>query len=376
MIASSRISSIESYRNCEEDMVEIGKICQAFRFVYRCSSVVKEESFRQIGRDLLPLLSSVVKKALSTVISGHTYTSNIVKDTSRRKRDDTSQKYTNEDRSESPSESSDSLSTSDTVEKFASNRGRADAATYVLEGALGALRNLSSAPSAEDLMSKHAGFLDLLLKVVRYDMISTDAKANTLNVIVNLAHCYENKKVMIEHSDVLDMFVACASDSDDLIRNAAACGLQNLTAHDKNILTMVKHVGLLQASINLLHDSNNETREFAAGTLQNLSVAKKNAKFLACFDNGAIVKEVLKVIAKDGYPIPRNRSIWMLGNILCAETLFIINLDGILDVLAIAAAKDSLEDTRVQAALIFKSFIMLLIGKGVKKRGAHAPSQS
>ena len=159
------------------------------------------------------------------------------------------------------------------------------------------------------------------------------------------------------------MLVQWARHGEDMIRNAAACGLQNLTAHDENILTIIKHDGIIQASLDLLNDSNYETREFATGTIQNLSVAKKNALPLASFKSGSVVKELLKVITKDKHEIARNRSVWTLGNIMCLGTLFIIKIDGVIDTLAVAAAKDSMEETRIQAAVVLKMCVSLLSKK-------------
>ena len=303
------------------DLVLIGRICKAFRFVYRCSAAIKEESFRAIGLELLPLLSRVVSTCLFAL-------------------------------PERPNDVVRGPSSQMTVDH---------PEIGALEGALGALRNLSSVASAEKLMSNYDGFFDLLLKVENYDNVTIDAKVNCLNVIVNLAHCYENKATMVKNQRLLDMLVKHANHEEDMLRNAAACGLQNITAHDGNILIIIKHDGIIQAVLDLLRDKNFETREFAAGTIQNLSVSKKNSFPLVTFKGGRVVIELLKVISADSHDTVRNRSMWAMSNLICADTLFIIKLDGLVDTLAVAAAKDSIEDTRIQAALILKSCLSLLL---------------
>lgn len=329
-------------RKFHEHHDEIASICRALRFVYRCSANVKDESFKQIGNDLLPLLSTVVEHSGSTDPCKMT----------------------------TPHESAplNTTTVDPTINTTSTSSIRHPEA---LEGSLGALRNLSSAPTAEVLMSRHKGFLTLLLKVVNNQDVSVDAKSNALNVIVNLAHCYENKSSMVECRGLLDTLVECTLNKEDLIRNASTCGLQNLTAHDENILVMVKHKYLLGAVVNLLGDENDETREFAAGTLQNLSVSRKNSVALVAYERGSIVNALLLVMAKDRHVVARNRSTWTLANILCADTLFSIQAHrGLLDTLAVVAAKDTLEDTRIQAALIFKTIVSLLQSKLIQYAAA------
>jgi len=342
-------------RNFHEHHDEIANICRALRFVYRCSANVKNESFKQIGGDLLPLLSKVVEHSGGT---------------------DPCEKFSAAHRNES-AQPNIATTADPTSHAFRPKTISVIRHPEALEGSLGALRNLSSAPAAEVLMSRHNGFLTLLLDVVSNKDISVDAKSNALNVIVNLAHCYENKASMVESRGLLDTLVECTLNKEDLIRNASACGLQNLTAHDENILIMVKHKSLLSAVIKLLGDENDETREFAAGTLQNLSVSRKNSVTLASFERGSVVNALLLVMAKDRHAVARNRSTWTLANILCAETLFSIQAHrGLLDTLAVVAAKDTLEDTRIQAALMFKTVVSLLQSKLIQYAAAFGKQRS
>ena len=338
MIAMVQYNHKRDYRSTILGMKEIKLVCRALRFAYRCSAHVKEESFRQIGNDLMPLLCSVVSLCLDdSLISPNQHKVSKEKD-----------------------KTNNNMQISRIDEQKRATD--IDSGAEALEGALGALRNLSCVPSAENMMSKHPGFLELLLRVENSDT-STDAKVNALNIIVNLAHSYVNKAAMVENNKLLDMLVRCAHHDEDMVRNAAACGLQNLTAHDENILTIIKHEGIIIATLDLLDDDNSETREFAAGTIQNLSVANQNALPLALFNHGRVIRELLKVIAKDKHDVARNRCVWTLGNIICLDTLFIIKISGVIDILAVAAAKDSLEDTRIQAALIFKLSVTLLLKK-------------
>lgn len=347
MIAMAKCNSKHYQSSNKSEIVEVSLVCKALRFTYRCSAIVKDESFRQIGNDLLPLLCSVVTLCLDILVTSPHQN----KDLGRI------------DQTGSIIRPPFDSQSSDEQKRVSGTRIDITLETEALEGALGALRNLSCVPSAELLMSKHVGFLDLLLRVDNDLNISIDAKVNALNVIVNLAHSYVNKVLMVENTKLLDMLVQWARHGEDMIRNAAACGLQNLTAHDENILTIIKHDGIIQASLDLLNDSNYETREFATGTIQNLSVAKKNALPLASFKSGSVVKELLKVITKDKHEIARNRSVWTLGNIMCLGTLFIIKIDGVIDTLAVAAAKDSMEETRIQAAVVLKMCVSLLSKK-------------
>jgi len=304
---------------------EIGLICESLHCVYFCSLEMKETSFREIGKDLVHLLTQVIAQCLEHKIRDETHVPGI------------------------------------------------------MENSLGVLVQVSFVHSAEVEMANRDAFLDQMLQIIHLDQSKSNSnkalinvQASALSVISNLAFRKENQVMMTSYPGLVDALIDCATSGFASLRRPSLGALCHL-AGSGNVeasAQMVQNEKLIRALSNLLVDDNEKTREHAAGTLNNLSVIPQNSLQLVSY--GFLLDALMEVFAnKIGSSTDNSNSVdessWKCAtcafmNLIHGDTALVIaKRRGLLDVLATIAAMDDVLEVRETASHALKIIAMNLV---------------
>uniref|UniRef100_A0A7S2LES5 Vacuolar protein 8 n=1 Tax=Leptocylindrus danicus TaxID=163516 RepID=A0A7S2LES5_9STRA len=302
---------------------EIGIICESLHCVYFCSLEMKETSFREIGKDLVHLLTQVIAQCLEHKIRDETH--------------------------------------------------------GIMENSLGVLVQVSFVHSAEVEMANRDAFLDQMLQIIHLEQSKSNSnkalinvQASALSVISNLAFRKENQVMMTSYPGLVDALIDCATSGFASLRRPSLGALCHL-AGSGNVeasAQMVQNEKLIRALSNLLVDDNEKTREHAAGTLNNLSVIPQNSVQLVGY--GFLLDALMEVFAnKIGSSSDFNNSVdessWKCAtcafmNLVHGDTALVIaKRRGLLDVLATIAAMDDVLEVRETASHALKIIAMNLV---------------
>lgn len=238
-----------------------------------------------------------------------------------------------------------------------------DETNGIMENSLGVLVQVSFVHSAEVEMANRDSFLDQMLEIIHFEGKSAiNVKASALSVVSNLAFRKENQVMMTSYPGLVDALIGCATSGSASLRRPSLGALCHL-AGSGNVeasAQMVKNEKLIRALSNFLVDDNEKSREHAAGTINNLSVIPQNSVQLVSY--GFLLDSLMEIFAQGSYDESWKCATCAFMNLVNGETaLLIARRRGLLDVLSTIAAKDDVAEVRETASHALKIIALNLV---------------
>jgi len=282
-----------------EKNIEI--VCGNLELVHRCSNLQREESFENIGIELINLLLEILDLCLS--------------DSFKRKPNITTRKI---------------------VRIFG---------------------YFAIIYSAHVHMIDNAKFLDGLVKVILFSQ-EPKAQIDAVWTISNLAISNVARVKVLEHPDLLNSLLSISGRRSDM-RSEVAAAFMNLTASPVNQEILVQNHPFLAALMRLLQTGKPESRSRAAGAIRNLASTKKNKRKLVSLDGGIIIDTLISAISNHMDDEKTCcRATGALKNIIChsnAEVL--VRHRGLLAILGAVICDCKYPHAKNSASLALKDFM-------------------
>ena len=274
---------------------EIALTCQTIEMVYRCSVSKLSYSFHRTGKELLPLLLTVMAHCLQRSIEE----SNTAISAQVGEHDDNSPWKT---------------------AILASTKIVAHCATVT---------------TALVSMAQQRGVLSTLKRVAT-SKLSDNARFSALWTLANLAFDADNMVLIACHPGLVDALVDIAyEDASFEARNHAAKAISNLAWRPENKIPLTERPRLLDAMVKLIGSSITKTRRHAARAFRFLSDTPSQNKVRLCkHGDGIILSTLLKRGSKDADRSVRECAATTLSNLVCEETAEMMGAyPGLLDTL-------------------------------------------
>jgi len=275
---------------------DIEGLCSILQLVYCCKDSVRESSFHDIGKEVLPLLLRSLESC------NHAAEEN---------------------------EWCDSLVLN--ISKI--------------------LRAFSRAHSVSLIMVQSRDLLKSLLTLINGER-STQTKIEALSTMKNITfYAEEYRSMILDLSGFLDCLLhVCLYDSDGECRECASAMLRNIAFDNDAKIKMAQNGKLLNVVLKISSDPSSKTKRNAVSIIASLTMLNENNFSFVNHSEGAIVDMLSGLIRIDDDSAIRKRAARALRCLCDDETVeFLINRIGLMITLTNAATNDSCQDVRAEA---------------------------
>lgn len=318
MCQEGKDSIIENVDDSSESEIveEIQQTLTVLEMLYRCTTTQLSNSFEKIGKELLPLLLSMLEDCI----------------------------HKHERRDGPVSITSDQYSKD------------LDPNNVIMTKGTKIMAHLARTTQCLVPLANHRGFLSILRRISVTATLPDKSRFSALWTLGNLGCDADNMIMMANHPGLLDSLLEVADrDSSPEARCHAVKAMMNLAWRPENKTPMSEIPRLLSSMLRmLLYSGIVQARRHAASCLRFLASAPPKTKLrIVLHDNGSILSSVVNAASSDKDRYVRDCATGILSNLSCKETSKVMGEHpGLFDILAKVAVGDGGKASKIAAAAL------------------------
>mmetsp|Transcript_48006 Transcript_48006/g.71148 ORF Transcript_48006/g.71148 Transcript_48006/m.71148 type:complete len:550 (-) Transcript_48006:317-1966(-) len=282
-----------AYKGTDE---EVRLTCSALEMIHRGSPAAIENSYHDIGYEILPLFVKVLQRPFAESSKETLSELGDIRIVNKKMKEERERK----------SQAAANNASQDT--KIAVQKVIKILAAYSLIDA--AKLSLGTEPNM---------LPSLILVVDRLNGMTEAARYSGLAVLTNMAQAEENRVVMASEPGLINAIAKmCRPEESEMARQCSGLALMHLSYGNKEHVPLVDNEILLDALIDLMRDQNPEARKNACVALYNMACADENTPILAKHRKGMVIEALVLSLS--------NQTDEDNSRIISSETLYNMSL--------------------------------------------------